>query len=325
MWGAIFPGQGSQHPGMGEFLYKEFALARQIFEEASDTLGIDFKKLCFQGSEADLALTENTQPSLLLVSTATYRVIESITDFKPQCAAGHSIGEYAAVVAAGSLAFTSALKAVRQRGQAMQAAVPLGRGGMVAVMGLTPHEVTTVCRWAEMGAGDIPLEPANFNAPGQIVISGKQDVIDWLQANFKPEAVFGENKKVRLIPLKVSAPFHCSLMKPAEDEMRRILNEMSFSEGRFPVIQNFSATAETEGDKLREHLIRQVSAPVRWVECVQLMPQMKVDTLIEFGCGKVLSGLVKKIDSERLTTFNVNSLEDLKTVEKRLTEGGSGV
>ncbi len=318
MWGAIFPGQGSQHPGMGEFLYKEFSIAKQLFEEASDAIGVDFKKLCFSGSEADLALTENTQPALLLVSTVTYQVVKSLTDFKPTCAAGHSIGEYAAVVAGASLDFTSAVKAVRKRGQAMQSAVPVGQGGMVAVLGVTPEESVSLCRWAEMGAGDIPLEPANFNAPGQVVISGKQTVIDWLQANFKAEAVFGEGKRIKLIPLKVSAPFHCSLMKPAEDEMRRLLTETSFEASDFPIVQNFSAQGVTEASTLRENLIRQVSAPVRWVECVSRMSELGATKLIEFGCGKVLSGLVKKIDSERLTTFNVGSLEELKALEKQL-------
>lgn len=318
MWGAIFPGQGSQHQGMGQFFYNEFPLAKQLFEEASDTLNLNFKKLCFDGPESDLALTENTQPALLLVSTVAYRVLQTLVDFTPKAAAGHSIGEYAAVVAGKSLDFASALKAVRHRGQAMQSAVPVGQGGMVAVMGLTPDEVESLCRWAVQGAGDIPLEPANFNAPGQVVISGKQSVIDWLQANFKAEDVFGESKRVKLIPLKVSAPFHCSLMKPAEDEMRRFLTEGVFEDSNFAIIQNFPAQPETRAVQIRENLVRQISAPVRWVECVNQMSSIGVNKLIEFGPGKVLSGLVKKIDSEALTTFNINSLEELKTLEKDL-------
>src|SRR4051812_31068650 len=156
MWGALFPGQGSQQPGMGKFLYEEFTTARRLFEEASDTLSINFKKLCFDGSEADLALTENTQPCLVLVSTVTMRILHDEFGFKPTSAAGHSVGEYAAVVAAGSLPFASAMKAVRLRGQAMQSAVPVGVGGMTAVMGMEPAQVYELCRWAEKTTGEGP-------------------------------------------------------------------------------------------------------------------------------------------------------------------------
>lgn len=318
MWGAIFPGQGSQHTGMGKFLYEEFSLARHRFEEASDVLGVDFKKLCFDGPESDLALTQNTQPALLLVSTVTDETLKSLTDFQPLALAGHSIGEYAALVSGGTLDFASAMKAVRQRGQAMQSAVPVGQGGMLAVMGLTPEEVQKLCHWAEKGSGQSPLEPANFNAPGQIVISGKQSAIEWLQSNFKAEDVFGESKRVKLIPLKVSAPFHCRMMKPAEETMRKVLTEMDFKASSKPIVQNFPAQPVTEAQELRENVIRQVSAPVRWVECVNEMQKLGVEKMVELGCGKVLSGLVKKIDSERLTTFNINSLEDLKELEKQL-------
>lgn len=316
MWSALFPGQGSQHPGMGKFLFDEFALAKQTFEEASDSVSIDFKKLCFEGSEADLALTENTQPCLLLVSTATFRVLENELGFKPGVVAGHSIGEYAAVVSAGSLDFSSAMKAVRQRGQAMQSAVPLGLGGMTAVMGLEPKQIFELCAWAEKETGDGPVQPANLNAPGQIVISGKKSVLDWISANYKPELFPGTRAK--FIPLKVSAPFHCSMMKPAEEVMGRVLGDMKFSDARFPVVQNVSASPEQNGDTLRNHLVKQVSAPVRWIECVQKIIQMGSHRTIEVGCGKVIAGLVKKIDSENLKTFNINSIEELRNLETEL-------
>jgi [acyl-carrier-protein] S-malonyltransferase len=320
MWTSLFPGQGSQHPGMGKFLRDEFSVAKQTFEEASDALHLDLKKLCFEGSESDLALTENTQPCLLLVSTATHRVLEKEFGYKPVNAAGHSVGEYAAVVAAGSLGFTDAMKAVRWRGQAMQSAVPLGRGGMSAVMGLEPQQVFDLCAWAEKQTGDGPVQPANLNAPGQIVISGKKTVLDWLSVNFKPE-VLGVTGRVKFIALKVSAPFHCSMMKPAEEKMAEVLGEMKFSDARFPVIQNVSAEPVTSAATLRENLIKQVSAPVRWIESVQTIVALGATQAAEVGCGRVISGLVKKIEGEKLPVFNLNSLEDLKTFETKFRGG----
>ncbi|MCB0411395.1 MAG: ACP S-malonyltransferase [Bdellovibrionales bacterium] len=316
MWGAIFPGQGSQHVGMGEFLFREFPQAKQRLEEASDALSLNFKKLCFEGSESDLALTHNTQPALLLVSTMTLDVLKSEFDFHPRFSSGHSVGEYAAFVGAGVLNFADAMKAVRVRGQAMQEAVPVGQGGMVAVMGPSPAEIKTLCEWAIKNSGQGPLEPANFNAPGQIVISGQQKCIDWLLANFKAEDVFGESKRIRLIPLKVSAPFHCSLMKPAEEKMRTVLERIDFKNAETPVVQNVPAEAMTEAPKLRENLILQISSPVRWVECIETLERSGVTRLVEVGSGKVLSGLVKKIAGDKLTTFNTTNLEELKNLEK---------
>lgn len=316
MWSALFPGQGSQHPGMGKFLFDEFQIARETFEEASDRLSLDFKKLCFEGSEADLALTENTQPCLLLVSTATYRVLSREMGFQPKVAAGHSVGEYAAVVAAGSMSFGDAIHAVRQRGAAMQSAVPIGQGGMTAVMGLTPEQIHQLCAWAEKESGDGPVQAANLNAPGQIVISGKKSVLDWLSSNFKAELF--PNTRAKFIPLKVSAPFHCSMMKPAEEVMADVLADMKFAPAQFPVVQNVSAEPVTQVEDLRKNLVKQVSASVRWIECVQKLVHMGANRSIEVGCGKVLSGLVKKIDSENLKTFNVNSLEELRVIENEI-------
>lgn len=316
----LFPGQGSQHPGMGRFLYENFPLAKNTFEEASDALSIDLKKLCFDGADAELALTENTQPCLLAVSTATQRVIRSLADFKVDAVAGHSIGEYAALVAADVTSFSQSMKAVRIRGQAMQSAVPVGQGGMVAVMGLEPEQVEALCAWAVKESKLGVLSPANFNCPGQIVISGSLKVTDWLKENFTTEKVFGENapKRVKLIPLQVSAPFHCALMAPAENKMRDVLSGMEFKKSQIPVLQNYTADFHTEGATLRENLIRQVSAPVKWMQSMNRLLERNLTTCIECGAGTVVKGLLKKIDSERFQVFNATSLEDIENIEKFL-------
>lgn len=329
MWAAVFPGQGSQHPGMGRFLFDEFKIARETFEEASDAVGVNFKKLCFDGSEEDLALTKNTQPALLLVSTATDRVIRSLNEFKVTATAGHSVGEYAALVSSGALAFTDAVRAVRKRGEAMQEAVPVGKGAMAAVMGLNSDQVIFVCKWVELESGHAPLEPANFNCPGQIVISGNALAIEWLVANFKKETLEAAIAavptkppglaepigRVKFIPLKVSAPFHCSMMKPAEDVMRDFLGGCDFKTAATPVVQNFTALPVTDGHTLRENVIRQISAPVRWIECVEKLDELGCTRMAEIGSGKVLSGLAKKIlGAEKMPTFNVNSVEELKAI-----------
>lgn len=316
MWSALFPGQGSQHPGMGKFLYNEFKIAKETFEEASDALSMDLKKLCFDGSESDLALTENTQPVLVLVSTVTYRVLEKEFGFSPKVAAGHSVGEYSAMVAAGAISLASAIKAVKTRGQAMQEAVPVGKGGMVAAMGLTPEIVEKVCKWAEVKSGTGPVEPANINAPGQIVLSGSKAALDYLVANFKAEEI-GFNGRIKFIPLKVSAPFHCSMMKPAEQKMEAVLKDTKFNDARFPVVQNVDAKPSTDADTLRTNLIKQICAPVEWIACVEYIASTGSKNAIEVGCGKVISGLVKKI-APVVSVMNINSMDDLKAAEAAL-------
>ncbi len=312
----IFPGQGSQSPGMGRFLFDNFQVVKETFEEASEAIKLDLKKLCFEGSDSDLALTENTQPALLLVSTATQRVLRSQFGVHAVATAGHSIGEYASLVLADSIEFSQAIRAVKIRGQAMQSAVPVGLGGMAAVMGLEPNQVEQMCAWAVNESKTGPLNAANFNCPGQIVISGSQKTLDWLKLNFKAEILFPDAKRVKLIPLQVSAPFHCDLMKPAEEKMRSVLTEMKFKDAQIPVIQNFTAKVETNADKLRENLIRQVSGSVRWMQSMELAKQNGWTQCIESGAGKVLQGLMKKIDSEAFSVFNTNSLEDIENIEK---------
>jgi len=317
-WGAIFPGQGSQHPGMGQFLFENFKEARLRFEEGSDAIKVDLKKLCFTGSEEDLQLTKNTQPALLLVSTATYEVLRETSGFRPQASAGHSIGEYAALVASEAISFRDAIQAVRTRGEAMQAEVPVGEGAMCAVLGMTDAQVRETCAWVEKNSGFMPLSPANFNSPGQVVISGSAKAVEWLQAHFKKEVLSEPPARAKFIVLKVSAPFHCALMKPAEEKMRQVLTATTFQNAQFSVVQNFTAEAVTQAANLRENVIRQVSAPVLWTQCIEKIRDLGVERLIEVGCGKVLSGLVKKIDNERLQVLNVNSLEELKVVEAEL-------
>lgn len=319
MWAALFPGQGSQSVGMGKFLFDEFAVAKQTFEEAGDTLKLDFKKLCFDGPESELQLTENTQPALLLVSTATFRVIKHLIDLPIGAAAGHSVGEYAAVLAAGSLGFGDALKAVRVRGQEMQKAVPVGQGGMAAVMGLSDDQVVKLCAWAAQESG-APVEPANFNAPGQVVVSGAQKAIEWLRANAKAERlseVFKgeEPPRLKLIPLAVSAPFHCSLMKPAEDAMALVLQATTFKNANFPIVQNVTAQETRDAETIRKNLVAQVSGAVRWTQCMKRLGQLGAVNAVEFGAGKVLSGLAKKIDSNAPVPFNINTLDDIRAVE----------
>lgn len=320
----LFPGQGSQSPGMGQFLYDNFKTAQHTFEEASDALQIDVKKLCFNSTAEDLALTENTQPAILTVSTATSRVLTQDLGLKPSHTAGHSVGEYASLVLAGTLSLSDAVRSVRVRGQAMQSAVPVGQGGMVATLGLSEEQAEFLCHWAVEGSGFKPLSPANYNCDGQIVISGNQKTIDWLKANFKPEILPGEAKRAKLIPLQVSAPFHCEMMKPAQEKMAEFFNQIMFHNASLPIIQNVQARAETNAATLKKNIIEQVSAPVRWTQSMRELKRLTkpesaapdaILNCIEVGHGTVLKGLLKKIDSEYFKVHNTNSLEEIKALE----------
>lgn len=313
---AVFPGQGSQAVGMGKFLFDNFTSSKRLFEEASDILSLDFKKLCFEGPESDLTLTENTQPALLLVSTCYFSAMEELTGFVPHCGAGHSLGEYSALVAAKVLGFKDALQSVRTRGQAMQSACPVGMGAMAAVLGWEEADIETLCKWVEGTSDFTPLRPANFNSPGQIVISGSSKAVEWLKQNSDKHPIAG--KRLKLIPLNVSAPFHSPLMKPAQERMELVLNDINFQDPRFPIIQNTTAQETENTDVLRRELIAQVSAPVKWSQSVQRMKAMGVNKVIEFGHGKVLTGLIKKIDSEAFQTFNISNLDELRALEQTL-------
>lgn len=315
----IFPGQGSQSIGMGKFLFENFNRAKTLFEEASDAISIDMKKLCFDADEKTLALTENTQPALLTVSTATAQVIQKDFGIKASSTAGHSIGEYSSLVLSNTMKFRDAVRAVRFRGQAMQNAVPIGKGGMTATLGLNEEQTQFLCQWAEKNSGHSPVSPANYNCEGQIVISGSLEALNWLKDNFKADIFIennlGEAKRCKLIPLAVSAPFHCEMMKPAEDKMRTFLNDIPFDNANISVIQNFHAQVEAGANKLKENLIRQVSAPVLWTQSMQTLKSLNHPVVIEAGHGTVLKGLLKKIDSEYFKVFSANNLEDLKLLE----------
>lgn len=314
----LFPGQGSQSPKMGEYLYQNFSIAKDTFLEASEALSLDMAKLCFESSEADLALTENTQPALLCVSTATQRVLKQEIPLNIQAAAGHSIGEYSALVAANAISFTDAIKAVRVRGQAMQSAVPVGEGGMLAVLGLEPDQVKWLCEWTEKESQQSPLSPANFNSPGQIVISGSSKCLNWLKENFRPEVIPGNPKRAKLIPLNVSAPFHCRMMRPAQDKMSEVLNSIHFTLPAFPIIQNYNAQLVSLPEELRANLIAQVSTPVLWTQTMELMLKENMTLGIECGHGQVLKGLFKKMDSEKFKILTTQNKEDLDLIKGNL-------
>lgn len=309
----LYPGQGSQQPGMGQFLFNNFKLAEQTFEEASDAIQLNLKKLCFEGPESELALTENTQPALLCVSTALDRILKAEYGIQIQAAAGHSIGEYAAMVSAGVFPFELGMQAVRLRGKAMQSAVPVGAGGMLAVLGLDSGQVQELCKTVVEKSGFSPLSPANDNCPGQIVISGNKKAIEWLIENFKPEMISGEVRRAKFIPLAVSAPFHCAMMLPAEKVMGDFFSSIEFMTPQFPIVQNYTAKFVTDPSLLKSNLINQISAPVLWTQSMQTLIEKDFTQCVECGHGKVLNGLLKKINSEKFHVININSIDDLKS------------
>jgi [acyl-carrier-protein] S-malonyltransferase len=302
----IFPGQGAQYAGMGRELFDQHAEAREIFKEADDVLGFSLSSLCFNGPEEDLKITENTQPAILTVSVAACRVLES-KGLKPDVVAGHSLGEYSALVAAGALKFADAVALVTRRGRYMQEAVPNGVGAMAALLGIDLQAVMSVCERASQGQ---IVSPANLNSELQTVIAGHQQAVE-RAANLAKE---GGAK--RAIMLQVSAPFHCALLKPAEERLGPELDACSFEDPRCPVVTNVDARPVTVAAAARDALKRQVSRPVRWQESVQWMLGENVKTFVELGPGKVLSGLVRAADKSALT-FNV---EDEKSLEN--TFGG---
>ncbi len=313
MLGLIFPGQGSQYVGMGKVFYENFKAVQETFEEGSDALNLDLKKLLFDGPDSELKLTHNTQPAILLVSVALDRITKDLFKSQNKLCAGHSLGEYSALVSNGVLSFTDAIKTVRVRGEQMQKAVPAGKGAMIAVLGCENENVEKICRWVQEQTKKV-LEPANYNAPGQVVISGDAEAAGWLTTNWKTSALASEIK-AKFIPLNVSAPFHCSMMMPAQKEMTPVLNGLKYSSAQFPIIQNVTAQETTDANEIQKNLIAQISAPVKWVQSVIRLKELGVTRCIEVGPGKVLAGLVKKIDSSSLSTFNIETLEDYKKLE----------
>jgi [acyl-carrier-protein] S-malonyltransferase len=331
---ALFPGQGSQHVGMGKQLYQEFAVAREIFEEASDAIKTDLKKLCFDGPESDLTLTENTQPCLLTTSFAAFRVAQSLTGFEPAVVAGHSLGEYSALVAVGALPLGGAVRWVKERGRAMQRAVPAGQGTMAAVMGMEDEKISALCAQATenarakraTGQNDLTVEaivePANFNSPGQIVIAGSQDAVTEAIALIKAGGDFAGAKA---IPLSVSAPFHCKLMKPARDRMAELFAEASPAAAlACPYVPNRTARMTQEPGVVFELLVEQVDHPVLWKQSMTALLDAGYSSMIEFGPGKVLQGLTKRISQaagKTCTMAGVSDLDSLKAFETQVKGG----
>jgi len=288
-WAFLFPGQGSQYVGMGKDLKENFKVAADIFAEADEALHEDLTKLCFEGPEDDLKLTRNTQPAILTVSIAALRVLQQETDLVPAMTAGHSLGEYSALVASGALRFADAVTIVRKRGTFMQEAVPVGVGGMAAVLGMETDALEKICRESAEGQA---VAPANYNCPGQIVISGHMEAVK--RAAARAEAAGA--KKVVMLP--VSAPFHSSLMKPAAEKLGKTLEAVTVQELKIPVLSNVEADFYPGKDDVKRLLTEQVDHPVRWIEEMEKMVREGVDKCVEIGPGKVLNGLVRKISRE---------------------------
>jgi [acyl-carrier-protein] S-malonyltransferase len=305
----LFPGQASQYPCMGQDLAANFAESRAVFEEADAALGFSVSRLCFEGSEDALKLTENTQPAILTVSVAAYRALAA-RGIEPDFAAGHSLGEYSALVAAGALEFSEAVKLVRQRGRYMQEAVPAGEGAMAAILGLSPADVAEVCKRA---AGGEVVSPANMNSPEQTVIAGDAAAVK------RAVEIASQSGAKRAVILAVSAPFHCTLLAPAQKRLEPDLRRVKFSALRFPVITNVDAEAITSGDEARESLIRQVTMPVRWLDSVREMIEQGVNIFVEVGPGKVLSGLLRQIDRS-VRCFNVEDAASLQATLDKITQ-----
>jgi len=300
----VFPGQGSQFSGMGKDLADNFSCAKLVFEEASDALNFDLAGLCFAGSEDDLKLTANTQPAILTTSIAALRVVEQETGLKPTYAAGHSLGEFSALVCAGALNFADAVKIVRQRGTFMQDAVPVGVGAMAAVMGVERDALEEICQQAAQGE---IVAPANFNSPGQIVIAGHATAV-----NRAMELAKAAGAK-RALPLPVSAPFHSALMEPAAVKLEQVLAAVTINPFVCPVVGNVEAKAYNSVDQVRSLLVQQVCAPVRWDESVEELARLGVESYIEIGPGKVLSGLIKRI-AKGAGTQQVDSVASLRNL-----------
>ncbi len=298
----VFPGQGSQYPGMGKEFAENFPAARQVFEEADDSLGFKLSTICFSGSDEELRLTANTQPAILTASIAALRVVQQETGLKADYLAGHSLGEYSALVCSGALNFCDAVRTVRARGTFMQEAVPVGTGSMAAILSVEQDVLEDICR--EAAEGEV-VAPANFNSPGQIVIAGSVAAV----ARAIEIAKARGYRKAMLLP--VSAPFHCALMKPAADRLAKVLELVPANDMLLPVVANANATPNQDKEMVKPLLVTQVCAPVLWDQSVNVMAGLGCAKFVEIGPGKVLSGLVKRITKE-VTTANVEDLATLK-------------
>jgi [acyl-carrier-protein] S-malonyltransferase len=309
----LFPGQGSQKVGMGAELAREFPAARRVFEEADEALGMALSRLCFEGPEEDLRLTTNTQPATLATSIAALRAFEAECGAAPELAAGHSLGEYSALVAAGAISLSDAVRAVRERGRLMQAACPAGQGTMAALLGMDLAAVQAIC--TEASNGDDLAVPANLNAPGQVVISGSVGAVR--RALELAKARGGAAS----MELKVSAPFHCPLMQPAREAMTPVLERLSVKPLNFGVIANVTAQVNRDAAQVRPLLLEQITAPVQWEESMTTLAAAGIGETIEFGAGRVLAGLMRRINRN----VKVRAAEDpasLRTTIQAIAAGG---
>ena len=305
----VFPGQGAQKVGMGKSLADAFPVCRETFDEADAALGEFLSTRCFEGPAEALQLTENTQPAILTTSVAVLRLVES-RGIHAASAAGHSLGEYSAHVAAGTFSFADAVRTVRRRGRYMQEAVPVGEGAMAAILGLDADDVARACADAMGALGHRVVAPANLNAPGQVVIEGYADAV--VRACERAKELGAK----RAIPLPVSAPFHCALMKPAEDRLAPDLRALPVSDPKFPVVANVDAEPKRDAKAAIDALIRQVSSPVRWEQVVKRLVADGATTFVELGPGTVLAGLIKKIDR----SVRVMSIEDAEGLELAMAQ-----
>jgi [acyl-carrier-protein] S-malonyltransferase len=299
----LFPGQGSQIVGMGKELAALYPVARHTFQEADDALGLSISKLCFEGPEEDLKMTEITQPAMLTASVAAFRVLQE-KGITPQYLAGHSLGEYSAHVAAGTIEFADAVRTVNKRGRYMQEAVPAGEGAMAAILAMSLEDLKKVCH--EAAHGEV-VSPANINSPDQIVISGATNAVQ------RAADLTKERGAKRAIMLPVSAPFHCALMQPAQDRLALDLKALDFNNPEIPVISNIDAQPKTEASASRDALIGQVTGAVQWLGCVRKLIELGANTFVEIGPGKVLTGLMRQVDRTQ-TAMNVEDEASLQKV-----------
>lgn len=298
----VFPGQGAQTVGMGKDFFAEYDVAKKLFQEADEALGYSIKDMCFEGPAEDLKLTANTQPAILTVSVIVNEILKE-HGIQPDIAGGHSLGEYSALVAAGVLSFQDAVLLVHKRGQYMQEAVPVGEGGMAAIIGLGDEVIADACEKATASAGEV--QPVNFNCPGQTVIAGTTKGVEAAVETLKVSGA----KKAVILP--VSAPFHSTLMKPAAEKLAAELEKVEIRDAAFPVVSNFTGKLETKADEIKANLVAQADHPVKWIACVNTMKEFGADTFVEAGPGKTLCGFNRRID-RALKSVNVENLETLQ-------------
>ena len=305
-----FPGQGAQAVGMGKDLFDQNDVAKRLFAEADEALGYSIKDMCFEGPADDLKLTANTQPAILTVSVIVNEILKE-HGVQPDVAGGHSLGEYSALVAAGVLSFQDAVALVHKRGQYMQEAVPVGQGGMAAIIGLDDEAIAAACEKATKEAGEV--QPVNFNCPGQTVIAGTTHGVEKAVEELKAAGA----KKAVVLP--VSAPFHSTLMKPAAEKLAAELDKVAIHDAAFPVVSNFTGELETKAEEIKANLVAQADHPVRWIACVKTMQAFGADTFVEAGPGKTLCGFNRRIDRS-LKSLNVENLESLQKTLDYLKE-----